>query len=193
MKKELVFATHNPNKAKEIQLILGDSFVVKTLKDIGLYEDIPETGSTLEENAFIKSSYVYEKLGCNVFSDDTGLEVNSLHGEPGVYSARYAGPDCIDQDNMNLLLLNLQDKEDRTAQFRTVVSLFWEGRHYYLSGIVKGKIIHEKRGGLGFGYDPIFSPEGYDKTFAEMTPEEKNLLSHRGKAITQLAAFLLDN
>ena len=190
MKKDIVFATHNPNKASEIQSILGDSFAVRTLNDIGIIDSIPETGSTLEENAFIKSSFVYQKFNCNVFSDDTGLEVNTLNGEPGVFSARFAGPNCVDQDNMDLLLKKLQNKTDRSAQFRTVISLFWEGQHYYLSGVVSGKISKEKRGHLGFGYDPIFIPEGFDITFAEMTTNQKNLLSHRGHAITQLHEFL---
>ncbi len=190
-KKEIVFATHNAHKAKEIQNLLGDAFVIKTLSDVGIHEDIPETGETLEQNALIKSSYVYNLLGCNVFSDDTGLEVHALKGEPGVYSARYAGHKKNDKDNMSLLIQNLSNHTDKSAQFKTVISLFWEDQHVYFKGIAKGVIIDQLRGEFGFGYDPIFIPNGYDQTFAEMESQQKNALSHRGKAIQQMIEFLL--
>lgn len=190
IKKELVFATHNLHKAKEIQALLGQDFTIKTLSDIDVQDDIPETGESLEQNALIKSSFVYNTFGCNVFSDDTGLEVAALGGEPGVYSARYAGKEKNDDNNMALLLKNLKAFEDRTAQFKTVISLFWNDEHYLFEGIVKGIIIEEKRGLHGFGYDPIFIPDGYDQTFAEMDALTKNKISHRGKAINQMIDFL---
>ena len=190
-KKELIFATHNAHKAEEIQSILGESFVVKTLTDIGIHEEIEEIGKELKDNAYIKSSYVYKKTGLNVFSDDTGLEVTALNGAPGVYSARYAGDKKNDTENINLLLKNISSFEDKTAQFHTVMSLFWEGQHYYFNGVCKGIISSKRLGDNGFGYDPIFIPEGYTQSFAQTTPKQKNILSHRGRAIKEMTSFLL--
>jgi XTP/dITP diphosphohydrolase len=191
IKKELVFATHNVHKAQEIQAILGNQFSVKTLTDIGIDEEIAETGEVLKENAFIKSSYVFKKTGLNVFSDDTGLEVTALNGAPGVFSARYSGAQKNDSDNINLLLKNLAHFADKSAQFHTVISLFWEGKHYFFNGYCKGNISNQKLGENGFGYDPIFIPEGYVQSFAQMSVKQKNVLSHRGRAIKEMTAFLI--
>jgi XTP/dITP diphosphohydrolase len=152
--------------------------------------DIEETGTTLEENARIKSQFVYDNYGFNCFSDDTGLEIEVLNGEPGVYSARYAGEDCSFDDNMNKVLKEMKGKENRKARFRTVISLILDGKEYQFEGEVKGKITTEKHGDKGFGYDPIFLPDGYSQTFAELDLEEKNRISHRGKAVVKLAGFL---
>ena len=191
IKKELVFATHNIHKAQEIQSILGNQFSVKTLTDIGIDEEIEETGEVLKDNAFIKSSYVFKKTGLNVFSDDTGLEVTALNGAPGVFSARYAGAQKNDSDNINLLLKNLEHFPDKSAQFHTVISLFWEGKNYFFNGYCKGNISSQKLGENGFGYDPIFIPEGYVQSFAQMSAKQKNVLSHRGRAIKEMTAFLI--
>lgn len=190
MGQELLFATHNTNKALEIQNILGDRFSIRTLSDLGFHEEIPETENTLEGNALLKSRFLHDKLHCNVFSDDTGLEVTALNNEPGVFSARYAGEQKDNQANMDLLLENLKMHKDRSARFRTVISLFWDNRSYFFEGIVNGVIIDQKRGNGGFGYDPIFKPNGYDQTFAEMSAEQKNTISHRGRAIQKMIDFL---
>lgn len=187
---DLVFATNNHNKVKEIRSILKEPFNVITLLDAGIDIDIPEPHDTLEANATEKSTTIHQITAKNCFSEDTGLEVFSLQGAPGVKSARYAGEGRNFQDNINLLLKNLEGKTDRSAQFRTVVSLIWEDQEYLFTGICKGTIIETQKGAEGFGYDPIFVPEGSSKTFAEMEMEEKNKYSHRKKAVAQLIEFL---
>jgi XTP/dITP diphosphohydrolase len=187
---EFVFASNNPNKIKEIQLLLPQEITILSLKDIDCMEEIPETAPTIEGNAILKADYVTEKYGYSCFADDTGLEVEALNGEPGVFSARYAGEQKNADDNMNKLLTNLADKENRKAQFKTVICLNLNGNQHVFEGIIKGEIINEKRGSEGFGYDPIFIPNGYDKTFAEMPIAEKSKISHRGLAVEKLVAFL---
>lgn len=187
---KIIFATHNPNKLREIQEMIGNSYQVLGLNDIDCHEEIPETAETLEGNALIKSSYVYDHFNMNCFSDDTGLEVASLDGAPGVYSARYAGEACKAEDNMQKLLEELQDVENRDAQFRTVISLIIDGKKYFFEGVVKGEITTQKSGQDGFGYDPIFQPKGFNKTFSEMSSTEKNEISHRGIAVRKLIDFL---
>lgn len=187
---QLVFASNNPNKIKEIQLLLPNEITILSLEEIGCFEDIPETAPTIEGNAILKANYVTEKYGYSCFADDTGLEVAALNGEPGVYSARYAGEQRNADDNMNKLLANLADKENRNAQFKTVICLNLDGNQHLFEGIIKGKIINEKIGSEGFGYDPIFIPNGYSKTFAEMPIAEKSKISHRGLAVEKLVAFL---
>lgn len=188
--KTLVFATNNSHKLTEVQSLLDGKFEVKGLKDIGCNEDIPETADTLEGNALLKSKFVYENFGFDCFSDDTGLEVKSLNMEPGVYSARYAGPQKNSEDNIQKLLKELSSKNNRLARFRTAVSLIIDGEEHLFEGIVNGTIAMQKSGESGFGYDPVFIPEDHEKTFAEMTKEEKNLISHRGLAIKKLVSFL---
>ena len=190
MKFSLVFASNNPNKIKEIQLLLPNEITILSLEEIGCFEDIPETAPTIEGNAILKANYVTERYGYSCFADDTGLEVVALNGEPGVYSARYAGEQKNADDNMNKLLSNLADKENRNAQFKTVICLNLDGNQHLFEGIIKGEIINEKRGSEGFGYDPIFIPNGYSKTFAEMPIAEKSKISHRGLAVEKLVAFL---
>jgi XTP/dITP diphosphohydrolase len=187
---QLVFASNNKNKIKEIQLLVSQSIHVLSLEDIGCFEEIPETADTIEGNAIQKANYITEKYGYNCFADDTGLEVVALNGEPGVYSARYAGEQKDATDNMDKLLSNLKDKSNRTAQFKTVIALNLNGNQTLFTGIIKGKIIEEKVGNNGFGYDPIFVADGYTKTFAELSIEEKSTISHRGLAVKQLVAFL---
>ena len=187
---QLVFASNNNNKIKEIQLLLPQSIQILSLQDIGCFEEIPETADTIEGNAILKANYVSEKYGYNCFADDTGLEVEALNGEPGVYSARYAGEQKDANDNMDKLLLNLKDKPNGSAQFKTVIALNLDGKQNLFTGIIKGKIIEEKIGTNGFGYDPIFVADGYTKTFAELTIEEKSRISHRGLAVKQLVDFL---
>ncbi len=187
---ELIFATQNQNKAKEIQNLLPNSIKVKTLSDIGCMEDIPETSKTLEGNARQKSVYVVEKYKVNCFADDTGLEISALDGAPGVYSARYAGVQKNSNDNMDLVLSKLDGATNRNAQFRTVISVIINGEEEQFEGIAKGVITTEKSGKAGFGYDPIFKPEGYEKTFSEMSMTEKNAISHRGIAVGKLIAYL---
>lgn len=187
---KLVFATNNRHKLDEIRELLGDGFELLTLSDIGCNEDIPEEQPTLEGNARQKAFYVYEKYGYSCFADDTGLEVDALSGEPGVLSARYAGPGKDPQDNMDKVLKKMEGISNRKARFRTVISLVLEGEETQFEGVVKGEIIREKRGGAGFGYDPVFLPAGYDRTFAEMDVDEKNAISHRGRAVTKLIRFL---
>ncbi|OYX84621.1 MAG: non-canonical purine NTP pyrophosphatase [Flavobacteriales bacterium 32-34-25] len=187
---QLVFASNNQNKIKEIQQLLPSSIEILSLESIGCHEEIPETADTIEGNAILKANYVTEKYGYNCFADDTGLEVAALNGEPGVYSALYAGEQRDAEDNMNLLLENLLEKADRTAQFKTVIALNINGNQHLFTGIAKGKITTEKSGNQGFGYDPIFQPEDSDKTFAELSLEIKNKISHRGKATQLLIGFL---
>lgn len=194
----IVFATNNKNKLSEIRKILGESIEIVSLKDIGCDVDIPETGKTLEENAMQKARYIYDNYGMNVFADDTGLEVDALGGAPGIYSARYAGGDGHDSEaNMAKLLNELGDNSNRKARFRTVIALLLKAEddgnetEKLFEGIVNGEIIREKRGGEGFGYDPIFQPEGYDKTFAELGLDIKNRISHRARAVNKLAEYLL--
>lgn len=187
---ELVFATNNKHKLEEIQAILGNQFKILSLNDIGCDEDIPEEQETLEGNAGQKSFYVYNKYGYNCFADDTGLEINSLNGEPGVYSARYAGEEKSAQANMNKVLEKMAKIKNRDARFRTVISLVIEGHEELFEGIVEGEIITEKRGNSGFGYDPIFRPEGFNQTFAEMSLTAKNKISHRARAVEKLISYL---
>jgi XTP/dITP diphosphohydrolase len=189
-KIELVFATNNQNKVAEIRSILNEPFQIITLKEAGIDIDIPEPYETLEENASEKSMTIHQITNKNCFSEDTGLEVFSINGEPGVKSARYAGEGRNFQDNISLLLKNLEGNPDRSAQFRTVVSLIWENKEFHFTGICKGTILEVQKGTDGFGYDPVFVPEGSSKTFAEMGMEEKNEFSHRKKAVAQLIDFL---
>ncbi len=187
---QLVFASNNKNKIKEIQLLVPQSIKVLSLEDIGCFEEIPETEDTIEGNAIQKANYVTEKYGYNCFADDTGLEVEALNGEPGVYSARYAGEQKDATDNMDKLLNNLKGISNRNAQFKTVIALNLNGNQSLFTGIIKGKIIEEKIGSNGFGYDPIFVADGYSQTFAELTIGEKSVISHRGLAVKQLVDFL---
>ena len=187
---KLVFASNNQNKIKEIQLLLPKSIQILSLKDIGCFVDIPETAATIEGNAVLKANYVTENFGYDCFADDSGLEVAVLNGEPGVYSARYAGEAKDDNANMDKLLINLKDKTNRKANFKTVICLNLNGKQHLFTGIVNGKIIDEKIGANGFGYDPVFVADGYTKTFAELTIEEKSAISHRGLAVKQLVDFL---
>ena len=186
----LVFASNNKNKIKEIQSILPETIKILSLEEIGCHEEIPETADTIEGNAILKANYVTEKYGYDCFADDTGLEVTALNGEPGVYSARYAGEQRDANDNMNKLLEALSGKSDRSAQFKTVIALNLKGEQSLFTGIAKGTITLDKTGNQGFGYDPIFQPENYNETFAELSSEIKNKISHRGKATRQLIDFL---
>lgn len=191
MKKKLVFATNNAHKLDEIRAILGDRVEVLSLKDIHCEADIPETADTLEGNAALKAEYIYKNYGLDCFADDTGLEVEVLGGAPGVYSARYAGGEGHDSEaNMKKLLVELEEKTNRKAQFRTAICLIEGGTEYLFEGVVKGEIIEKKRGCSGFGYDPVFVPEGYTETFAEMGNEEKNKISHRARATQKLCDYL---
>jgi XTP/dITP diphosphohydrolase len=187
---QLVFASNNKNKIKEIQALVSDAIQIISLEDIGCTEDIPETAETIEGNAILKANYVTSNYGYDCFADDTGLEVNALNGAPGVYSARYAGEQKDANDNMDKLLSELKDKTNRNANFKTVICLNLNGTQQLFTGIINGKIIDEKIGTNGFGYDPIFIAEGDQKTFAELTLEEKAHISHRGIAVAQLIAFL---
>ena len=186
----LIFATNNQHKVDEIRIVLNNQFNIITLKEAGIDIDIPEPYNTLQENASTKSTTIHQLTHKNCFSEDTGLEVEILNGEPGVKSARYAGEVKSFQANIDKLLLNLKEKENRTAQFRTVISLILNSKEYFFEGICKGKIITEQKGVSGFGYDPVFIPDGSNKTFAEMTMEEKNIFSHRRKATDKLIEFL---
>jgi XTP/dITP diphosphohydrolase len=187
---KLIFATNNQHKADEIRNVLGQNLEIITLKEVGIEVDIPEPYDTLEANATGKSAFIYELTRTACFSEDTGLEVTALNGEPGVKSARYAGEHKSFDANIEKLLSNLAGKTDRSARFRTVISLLIEGKETLFEGDCKGKIITEKRGSQGFGYDPVFIPDGSDRTFAEMNLEEKNFFSHRKKATEKLVAFL---
>ncbi|HHV00083.1 MAG TPA: non-canonical purine NTP diphosphatase [Bacteroidales bacterium] len=189
---ELVFATNNKHKIKEINDLLDDNFTILGLADTGITEDIPEEAETLEENALFKARYVHEKTGLNVFADDTGLEVPSLGGAPGVHSARYAGESKSFDDNIEKLLREMKDMTERSARFRTVIALILDGSEYLFEGTVEGEIIRERRGSGGFGYDPVFLASGYDLTFAEIPLSEKNRVSHRAKAMRKLIGFLSD-
>ncbi|GGG94913.1 non-canonical purine NTP pyrophosphatase [Parapedobacter pyrenivorans] len=186
---QLVFATNNAHKLEEVQAVVGSSFRIITLADIGCAEDIPETGDTFEANASQKSGYLYERYGHDCFADDSGLEVLALGNEPGVYSARYSGTRDMER-NIDLLLQRLGSHSDRRARFRTVISLRIGGKEYFFEGTVAGEIGFERQGEGGFGYDPLFTPSGYDKTFAQMTSIEKNAISHRAIAVAKLADSL---
>ncbi len=187
--KKIVFATGNSNKLKEIKYAIN-GFEVVGLKDLGINEEIPETGHTLKENALQKAKYVYDKTGLGCFSDDTGLEIEALNYRPGVYSAMYAGADCNAENNMQKVLKELSVDRNRKAKFKTVIALILNDKEYFFEGEVKGEILKEKTGSDGFGYDPIFRPIGYKETFAQMSIELKNKISHRGLAVKKLVAFL---
>ena len=187
---KLVFATNNQHKVDEIRAVVGDRFEIITLKEAGIDIDIPEPHATLKENASEKSKTIYQMTGLNCFSEDTGLEVEALNGEPGVKSARYAGDIKSFDKNIEKLLMNLKGKQNRNASFKTVISLIWNDEEYFFEGVCKGKIIEAKRGEGGFGYDPVFVPEGESRTFAELSLTEKNQFSHRKKATDKLLIFL---
>lgn len=188
--KQIVFATNNKHKLEEIRNILDNALNILSLDDINCHEDIPETGSTIEENALIKARYIKEKYGYDCFADDTGLEIKSLNNEPGVYSARYAGNDHNSEKNMQKVLENLKGKNDRSAYFRTCIALITGNNEYLFEGKIEGEIITEKKGESGFGYDPIFVPDGYTQTFAELGNDIKNKISHRALAVKKLINFL---
>lgn len=190
MKKKLVFATNNLHKLTEIKAILGEQIDILSLNDINCHVDIPETADTLEGNAKMKAEYIYQHYHLDCFADDTGLEVRALNGAPGVFSARYAGEGHDSQENMKKLLEHLKGKTNREAQFRTAICLIENGEEHLFEGLVKGKIIEEKRGEAGFGYDPVFVPDGYDKTFAELGEDIKNQISHRARAVKKLCDYL---
>lgn len=187
---QLVFATNNLNKLKEVQALIPEHITLLSLKDIGCFEDIPETQNTIKGNAIQKAEYIKKHYGYDCFADDTGLEVEALHGAPGVYSARYAGEQRNADDNTNKLLSELQNNTNRNAQFKTVISLHLNDKLHTFTGICKGEITTEKHGEKGFGYDPIFKPNGYEETFAQMDLSLKNSIGHRGKAIKLLVSFL---
>ena len=187
---KLVFATNNPNKLSELQSLVPKGIEILSLKDINCNEELPETNPTLDGNALQKAQYVYQNYGFNCFADDTGLEIEVLGGAPGVYSARYAGEDCKAEDNMQKVLTKLENEENRNAKFRTVIALIIKGEENLFEGECNGKITKTKSGAEGFGYDPIFIPEGNEITFAEMSKQEKGAISHRGKAVKQLVGFL---
>jgi XTP/dITP diphosphohydrolase len=188
--KELVFATNNQHKLEEIRAIAGDHIRILSLSDIGYTADIVEDASTIEGNASLKSSFIWKKFGIDCFADDTGLEIEALGGRPGVKSARYAGEDCNPENNIRKVLVELQGIQDRRARFKTVISLFTGGVEHLFEGTVEGVILEEKRGKEGFGYDPVFLPDGYTLTFAQMPADEKNMISHRGRAVQKLIGFL---
>ena len=189
--KKLVFATNNAHKLEEIRAILGDKVEILSLNDIDCHADIPETADTLQGNAALKAQYIYENYGLDCFADDTGLEVEALNGAPGIYSARYAGGEGHDSEaNMKKLLSEMQNKDNRRARFRTVICLIEGGKEHFFEGIVNGSIIRERKGGAGFGYDPVFMPDGYSETFAEMGNDEKNKISHRARAVQKLCEYL---
>jgi len=187
---KLVFASNNANKIKEIQALVPSTIQIVSLHDIGCFQDIPETADTIEGNAILKANYVTSKFGLDCFADDSGLEVDALNGEPGVFSARYAGEPKSDDNNIDKLLLNLNERTSRKANFKTVICLNINGEQHLFSGIINGTITKEKTGSNGFGYDPVFRADGYDKTFAQLTMEEKSSISHRGIAVRKLVAFL---
>ena len=189
---KIVFATNNAHKLREVARELGDSFTLLTPRDCGITEDIPENEATLEGNALAKARYISSRTGLDCFADDTGLEVDALGGEPGVRSARYATDGHDDKANKRLLLERMAFVDDRSAQFRTAIALIVDGREILFDGVVRGAISREERGSGGFGYDPIFIPEGFDCSFAEMSDDEKNAVSHRGRAVRKLAAYLLN-
>lgn len=187
---EIIFATHNQNKAQEIRALLPQ-FEIHSLADIGFLKEIPETGDTLKKNALIKAMTIFEATGKSCFADDTGLEVDALNGAPGVYSARYAGEDAHAENNMAKLLVELKNQENRTAAFKTVIAYIdQEGQAHYFEGTVEGEILSQKMGEKGFGYDPLFRPIGYEQSFAQMTPIQKNEISHRARAVSLFVRFL---
>jgi XTP/dITP diphosphohydrolase len=186
----LIFATSNQNKVLEIQKILPKKFNIKSLKDLNYFEDVPENETTIEGNAIFKAKYIYEKFNINVFADDTGLEVEALNGEPGVHSARYAGTTRNSEKNIKKLLKNLKNIKNRNARFKTVIALIIDNKLHIFSGIIEGYILDSPKGNNGFGYDPIFCPNGFDKSFAELTLKEKNLISHRSLAMKKLIDFI---
>jgi XTP/dITP diphosphohydrolase len=187
---QLVFATNNAHKLQEVAAKINGQIKLLSLDDIGCFDDIAETGQTFRENASIKSHYIHDKYKLDCFGDDSGLEIDALNGEPGVYSARYAGEHGNHEANINKVLINLKNATNRKARFRTVISLIWNGEEHFFEGTVEGIIRNEKSGTQGFGYDPIFQPDGYEITFAEMSLEEKNKISHRAMAVEKLVAFL---
>ncbi len=189
-KKVLVFATGNQHKVQEVSQILGDIYEIKSLKDIGCTDDIPETGLTFEENAFQKASYLNKKYGYDCMAEDSGLVVDGLNGEPGIYSARYAGPQRDDEENLHKVLKELGENPVRSARYKSVIALISNGKTFYFDGKVEGEILNKKVGKGGFGYDPIFQPKGYKISFAQMDSEEKNKISHRGEAVEKLVKFL---
>ena len=186
---ELVFASANEHKVNEIRAIAGEAILLKSLNDIACFDDIPETGSTFEENAGQKSRYIFDRYHCDCFADDSGLEIDALNGEPGVYSARYSGSRDFEQ-NMQLVLDRLEGQKNRTARFRTVISLILNGKEHLFEGSIEGKITLQRSGTKGFGYDPIFQPDDYEISFAEIDPSEKNRISHRAIAVAKLISFL---
>ncbi len=190
MMKELVFVTNNAHKVEEVAHAVGNRFKILSLKDLGFEEEIEETGTTFKENASIKTQRIYQQYNLDCFADDSGLEIAALNGDPGVFSARYAGEHGNHQANIERVLEQLEDEKNRKAQFKTVVSLIWKGQEHWFEGVVTGTIRTKISGNGGFGYDPIFQPDGYPISFAEMPLEEKNKISHRGKAMVQLIAFL---
>ena len=187
---KLIFATNNKHKLEEVKKIIDGDFELLNLKDINCFEEIPETQNTIEGNASQKSRYIYDKYNINCFADDTGLEIDALNGEPGVYSARYAGEACSFDDNIDKVLKELKGISNRNAQFKTVISLIINGEEHQFTGIIGGVILKDRRGESGFGYDPIFLPKTYNRSFAELSADEKNSISHRGIASRKLAAFL---
>lgn len=189
---KIVFATNNAHKLQEVREILGSGFEVVSLKELGCFDDIPETADTLQGNSLLKAEYIHTKYGCNCFADDTGLEIEALNGAPGVYSARFAGEPSNSQANRTKVLNLMSEQTNRKAQFRTVVTLILDDVVYTFDGKVEGVITTTERGDSGFGYDPIFQPDGYNKTFAELPAETKNEISHRGRAMKKFAQFLLD-
>lgn len=188
--RKILFATHNKNKIKEVDKILGDNYNIVSLYDIDFYNEIPETQNTIEGNASQKTNYIFEIKAIDCFADDTGLEVEYLNGDPGVYSARYAGEQKNDKDNVAKLLKAMEGVSHRNARFKTVISLIFSNKEYIFEGIAQGKIAETPRGNSGFGYDPVFIPEGYTKTFAQLSPDEKNTISHRALAVKKLTEFL---
>ena len=187
---KIVFATNNAHKLREVQQTVGDKFEIVSLRECGVVEDIPENEPTLEGNALAKARYIYSRTGLSCFADDTGLEVDALGGEPGVRSARYATDGHDDEANKRLLLERMEGKENRGAQFRTAMALIIDGEEYLFEGVVRGEILTQECGDGGFGYDPLFAPEGHSESFAEMSAEEKNAISHRGRAVRKLAEYL---
>ncbi len=187
---KLVFGTSNSNKLIELRALTPESIQLVSMAELGITDDLPETQDTIPGNAIQKVDALYKQIQTNAFAEDTGLEVDALDGAPGVYTARYAGPERSAEANMDLLLRNLKDKESRGAQFRTIIAMIWAGETYTFEGIVRGKIAEEKSGDGGFGYDPIFIPEGYDQTFAQLSSAIKNKISHRGRAVQKMLAFL---
>lgn len=187
---KICFATNNKKKIEEVKAALGPEFELVSLQEIGCVEELPETGDTLDHNAFQKARYVKDHFGVDCFADDTGLEVEALDGAPGVYSGRFAGEPRSDERNINLLLEKMEEKPNRNAKFRTVIALILEGKEYQFDGVAEGEILKERVGEKGFGYDPVFKPIGFDKTFAQLSLEEKNQISHRGKAVKALIEFL---